>query len=101
MILNSCCHAGVDHIIEEVKAVLPNKQIAALIGGFHLMGLRGPTTLSMSKDKIEALAHRILELGVHKVYTCHCTGDPAYQILKEYMKEQLTYLKTGDQLELF
>lgn len=100
VILNSCCHAGVDHIIEEVKAVFPNQEIAALIGGFHLMGLRGPSSKALSKDKIYNLGERVLELGVHKVYTCHCTGDPAFHILKECMKERLDYFKTGDEIEI-
>lgn len=99
VILNSCCHAGVDHIVEEVKELLKDQPIKAVIGGFHLMGVRGPSSKSMSKDKIAALGKRVVDLGVEHIYTCHCTGDPAYAILKEALGNQISYFKTGDVIE--
>ena len=32
--------------------------------------------------------------------TCHCTGLEAFQIMKEIMKDQLTYVHSGDTVEL-
>ena len=100
VILNSCCHAGVDHVVEEVSEVFPEHRVLAMIGGFHLMGLRGAKSKSMSKAKIEALGQRLVDLGVEKIYTGHCTGDPAFEILKHKFPKQVHYFRGGDIIEL-
>lgn len=100
VILNSCCHAGVDHVVEEVLDVFPGHKVLAMIGGFHLMGLRGPKSKSMSKFKIEALGQRLIDLGVQEIYTGHCTGDPAFEILKNKFTKQVHHFHTGDSIEI-
>lgn len=95
VILNSCCHGGADVIVSEVKAALPNREVAALIGGFHLMGVRGVSTLGPAPQEVEALGQRLLELGVKRTYICHCTGDPANKILTRVMGESVSYFNTG------
>jgi len=35
-----------------------------------------------------------------RTYTCHCTGDRDFDILKEVMGDKIGYLKTGDESEL-
>ncbi len=87
VIFNSCSHGGADRIIREVAEAYPDKPIYALIGGFHL---------SHSKEEeVRALATRIRETGVGKVYTGHCTGNVAYEILREELGEMAHQLETG------
>lgn len=31
-------------------------------------------------------------------YTCHCTGEPAYKMMKLSMGEQLQYVHSGDEV---
>lgn len=100
VILNSCCHAGVDCVVEEVLEVFPGHQVLAVIGGFHLMGLRGPQSKSMSKAKIEALGQRLIDLGVKEIYTGHCTGDPAFEILHNKFTKQVHHFHAGDSIEI-
>lgn len=100
VILNSCCHAGVDHVVEEVLEVFPDHKVLAMIGGFHLMGVRGPTSKSMSKVKIEALGQRLIDLGVQEIYTGHCTGEPAFEILQHKFSKQVHYFHAGDSIEI-
>ena len=45
VVLNSCCHAGVDHILADLRARFPGQPIRAVLGGFHLMGKGGTATL--------------------------------------------------------
>ena len=87
VIFNSCSHGGADNIIQEAAAAYPDKKIYALIGGFHLY--------HSTEEEIRALAKRIRETGIQRVYTGHCTGQPAYDILKEQLGGQLEQLRTG------
>jgi 7,8-dihydropterin-6-yl-methyl-4-(beta-D-ribofuranosyl)aminobenzene 5'-phosphate synthase len=54
VILNSCSHAGVDIVAEEVKKKFPDKELLAVIGGFHLMGTLGT---SFKLKKLVILQH--------------------------------------------
>ena len=38
VVLNSCCHAGAGEIVAGVLERFPGQQVAALVGGFHLVG---------------------------------------------------------------
>lgn len=95
VILNSCCHNGVVPIVEEIKNTFPGHEILAIIGGFHLMGINGPSSMSCSVDEIKSLGENLIHLGVKNIYTCHCTGDPAFQILKDTLGDKVQYFNTG------
>lgn len=92
VIFNSCSHGGADRIIREVAAVYPGKQMYALIGGFHLF--------QSSEEEVRALAIKVRETGIQKVYTGHCTGKRAYGILKEELGDMVQQLETGLVIEL-
>ena len=100
VILNSCCHGGADNIVSEAKAAFPGREVAAIIGGFHLMGVRGTSTLGVKPGEVEALGRRLLELGVKHTYVCHCTGNPANEILSRVMGESVSYFSTGTEIEI-
>ncbi len=91
-ILNSCSHAGVDNIINEVMNTFPGEKIYAYIGGFHLF-------LSSEKE-VRDLAKRINETDIEKIYTGHCTGGKAFNVLKEELGERVTQLYVGLETEL-
>lgn len=92
VIFNSCSHAGPDNIIAEVNAAFPGKQICALIGGLHLYRL--------NDDEVRAFADRLRRTGVKKVLTGHCTGDRAFDVLKEKLGETVEQLYTGMEIEV-
>lgn len=91
VIFNSCSHGGADNIIKEVIATWPEKKIYALIGGFHLF--------RSSDEEVRALAARVRETGIEKIYTGHCTGDRAMEILKEELGDRAEQLYTGLKIE--
>ena len=99
VLLNSCCHGGADVIVEEVQAALPGRPVRALVGGFHLMGRMGPDSLGPKPQEVRRLAQRLLQLGVQQVYTGHCTGNPAFQLLQEELGDRLHYLEAGTVVE--
>ncbi|MGI6010014.1 MAG: MBL fold metallo-hydrolase [Ruminococcus sp.] len=99
VILNSCCHGGVENVVRTVQAFFPDQKVAAVIGGFHLMGVDGVRTMAGSREDILKLADTLKELGDFKLYTGHCTGILAYQMLKEALGERISYFSAGTVLE--
>ena len=87
VIFNSCSHGGADNIIREVMESFPGKKALALVGGFHLS--------NKSEDFVRKLAKGIRETGITFVYTGHCTGQKAYEILKEELGSHAVQLMSG------
>ena len=96
VVLNSCCHAGVVKILSQLSEQFPGTPIRAVLGGFHLMGKDGVTTLGPTPEKVRAIASALRdELKVQDIYTGHCTGDPAYALLEEELGDRLHRLTAG------
>ena len=92
VIFNSCSHAGPDNIIAEVERAFPGKHICALIGGLHLYRL--------TDEEVRAFADRLCKTGIQKVLTGHCTGDRAFEVLKEELGGIVHQLYTGMEIEV-
>ena len=92
VIFNSCSHAGPENIIAEVTAAFPGKKIHSLIGGLHLYKL--------TDDEVRAVAARIRETGVRQVCTGHCTGERAYENLREELGDIVCQIQTGMVIEV-
>ena len=91
-VMNSCSHGGADNIVKEIEATFPGKKIYALLGGFHLFRY---------KDEVmRAFAERLRELDVQKIYTGHCTGDRAFEILHEVLGDRAEQMFTGMTVEI-
>lgn len=101
VIFNSCSHAGIKNIIEEVKLVLPNKEIYAFLGGLHMRGLHNKEEYcTFSEEEVAEIADYLKQIGIKKLYTGHCTGQPGIQMLKKYLGEILDPLTTGKEIQL-
>lgn len=87
VVFNSCSHGGIDNIIREVQETYPDKKIIALIGGLHLY--------RKTDEEILLVAEKIKTLGIEKVITGHCTGEHAYQLLKEQLGDTVEQIYTG------
>ena len=90
-VMNSCSHGGADNIVKEIEATFPGKPIYAILGGFHLF--RTPDA------DVRAFAERLRDLDVQKIYTGHCTGGRAYEILHEVLGDRAEQLHTGMVIE--
>lgn len=64
-----------------------------VISGFHMQKKSG-----CGEEDLETIRQIGMELNQMRTlfYTGHCTGEIPYQILKECMGEQLTYVHSGD-----
>ena len=87
VIFNSCCHGGVDAILEETSEAFPGKRILAVVGGYHLF--------RSADEDVYALADRLEALGAPLLFTGHCTGDRAMEILEERLPGRVQRLETG------
>lgn len=92
VILNSCAHGGADHIITEVAATFPDKEIYAFIGGMHLY--------KTPSEEIHRLAERIQETEIPRIITGHCTAEEGFSVLKEELGEKAEQMYSGMEIEI-
>jgi len=95
VLISGCAHNGVLNILERYRSIYGNNP-DVMISGFHMMKKNGEYT----QDEIDVIEETAKELSkIHtKFYTGHCTGELPYQIMKEYMGEQLVYVHSGDEV---
>lgn len=86
-IMNSCSHGGADNIVNEIQSTFPDKKIYALLGGFHLF--------CYPEEHVRAFAERLYKLDVQKIYTGHCTGNRAYEILRDVLGNRVEQMRCG------
>lgn len=91
-VFNSCSHAGLAAITTEVQVAFPAHSIAAYVGGFHLM--------RSSDEAILEAAEVIRAAKVAQVYTGHCTGERALELLGCALPGRITALHPGMVIEL-
>jgi 7,8-dihydropterin-6-yl-methyl-4-(beta-D-ribofuranosyl)aminobenzene 5'-phosphate synthase len=100
VVFTGCSHQGLLNMIETVEARFLGETIKALFGGFHLMH---PLTgrLSEERERVARLGDALCcKAHLKKVYTGHCTGSAAYEILKERMGIKLERIVTGSVIEV-
>lgn len=77
VILTGCAHRGPANIVLDVKEKFPGKEIALILGGFHL----GMTDEEELEEKIELFKN----FNIPAIGLCHCTGGKATRrFIKEF-----------------
>ena len=100
VVFNSCCHAGAANIAAHIAERFPGKSIAALLGGFHMMGATGTDSINCSGEYVKSVADAFKQLNIGRIYTGHCTGTPAFELLQKELGGRLRYMRTGDRITL-
>ena len=96
ILLSGCAHNGMLSILDAFKdkyGTAPD----VVISGFHLM-----KKTKYTDDELSEIVDIGKELKKYptKFFTCHCTGEPAYKIMKLSMGEQLRYVHSGEEVDL-
>ena len=96
ILLSGCAHNGMLSILDAFKekyGTAPD----VVISGFHLM-----KKTKYTDDELREIIDIGKELKKYptKFFTCHCTGEPAYKIMKLSMGEQLQYVHSGEEVDL-
>ncbi len=100
VVFTGCSHSGILNMIDVVVKRFPRVPIKAVFGGFHLIILRRMNTMAESRSEVRGIGKEMLKYPITKVYTGHCTGMKAYQVLKEVLGEKLEYFATGNSIEI-
>jgi 7,8-dihydropterin-6-yl-methyl-4-(beta-D-ribofuranosyl)aminobenzene 5'-phosphate synthase len=91
VILTGCSHAGILSITAAAKEVTGMQEVAAIIGGFHLIGA--------SSERIMQTAKTFSQLQNLQVYTGHCTGFKAERLLADHLGDRFHKLYTGQSIK--
>lgn len=98
-VFNSCSHGGIVNIVRGVLEQFPGKKVCAVVGGFHMFS-RGKSGMNCTPEYVFQVADALRELGVEEVYTGHCTGETALDLLRERFGPGCHALATGQVLKL-
>ena len=91
VLISGCAHNGILNILDRYVS-LYGKLPDAVISGFHMM--KKSTYDEKEILEIRETGRKLAESGV-MFYTGHCTGEPAYEILKEVMGDKISHLYPG------
>jgi len=82
-----CSHTTIEKIVQQAKATI-NKPIHLILGGLHL--------LPAKDDQIKAIAAFLHDdAKVEFIAPAHCTGEPAFAILKDSFGDKYVYTGLG------
>ncbi len=97
VIISPCSLCGITNVIRTAMKRFPGVPVLSVIGGFHLMG--APTRkLVCSTDHLEKTINEIITIETGTIYTFHCTGPAAYELMKQRLGDRLQYLHAGEEL---
>lgn len=100
VVLNSCSHSGIVHIIEDIETLFPHQRIYAYIGGLHLKRKREKQEIcALSSPELFELS-TYLKHHVQFLFSGHCTGEIALKHLENDMGNHFLRLTTGQIIEL-
>lgn len=96
ILMSGCAHNGILSILDrysELFGAYPN----IVISGFHMMKKKDYT-----QEEADYIRQTACELMRTKslFYTGHCTGQKAFEIMKEIMGEQLRAFHSGSELKI-
>ena len=92
-----CAHNGILNVMETLERKFGSDTLPDLvIGGFHLM--KRTEFSEADTAEVTEIANRLKSYKSHFA-TCHCTGLPVFNQMKEIMGNQLSYVYSGDEVE--
>ena len=90
ILISGCSHRGVRNLLDRFSPDV-------FVGGLHLSGL-DPTDAADAKALAEVGAD--MSRSGARFWAGHCTGEKAYRALKSLLGDRLSYLSTGDCIEI-
>ena len=97
VLFSGCSHKGIQNIIEEIEKRQKAK-FTHIIGGFHLSHYEPED--NDQTTYLESLGKDLIKNSSSKFFSCHCTGDMAFDELKKQMDTSLDRIKTGSILDI-
>ncbi|MCR5452931.1 MAG: MBL fold metallo-hydrolase [Lachnospiraceae bacterium] len=94
VLLSGCAHNGILSILDAYKTKY-GRMPDAVISGFHLMKKTEYSVLQT--EEIKNIARELSVFPI-RFFTCHCTGLPAFEIMKDIMGDKLIYVHSGEEI---
>jgi len=95
ILLSGCAHNGILNILDKYR-VLYGTEPDLVITGFHM---KKNSALNETEKKIvQCTAEELKKFKNTIFYSGHCTGEEAFDIMKEIMGKQLSALHSGDRV---
>ena len=96
VLFTGCAHRGVVNICARARALL-GRDPDVVVGGMHLFS---PSSGKSEPDEnIRAVAARLADTK-SRYYTCHCTGQHAFDVLHETLGGRIAFLAAGSIIEV-
>ena len=92
VVFSSCSHTGMTNILEDIRLALGRKDIYAFVGGLHLYKLTDP--------ELNDLCDEIEQSAVARIFTGHCTGDHAFEFLRNRLGNRIVQFYSGFNCEI-
>ena len=96
VLMSGCAHSGILSIMDAFCDKY-GKEPDLVISGFHLMKKTEYTSDEIRE--IDEIAGKLKKYSTRFI-TCHCTGLPAFDRMKEIMGDQLAYVHSGEEIDL-
>ena len=96
ILMSGCAHSGILSIMDAFCDKY-GKEPDLVISGFHLMKKAEYTGDEIRE--IEEIAEELKKYSTRFI-TCHCTGLPAFDRMKAIMGDQLTYVHSGEEIDI-
>ena len=94
-LLSGCSHNGILNIIDRYREIFGNAP-DYVITGFHMMKKDGEHT-EAEKTVIIQTAQELAKMNT-VFYSGHCTGIPAFEMMKDIMGDKLIALHSGEEI---
>ena len=96
VLVSGCAHKGIVNILARYRELFGSNP-DVVVSGFHMMNADGYD--EAAEERIREVARELAGTDI-LFYTGHCTGIPAYELMKPILKEKLIYLHAGDVVEI-
>lgn len=93
VLILGCGHTGIVNIMDRAKSYRPE----VCVGGFHLFN--PVTKKGVPSALLDEIAEALKNCESTRFYTCHCTGEKAFQYLSK-QAPNLFYLSCGESIEI-
>lgn len=92
VVCTGCCHAGVINTLLAAQAATGVPRVYAVVGGLHLH--------ESAPEEIVAVSEALRPFGLAQLWVSHCTGQAAYQVLRERLGVCVQWAGAGARLAL-
>jgi len=95
VLYSGCSHKGIEHIIDTIERDQKTR-FTHVIGGYHFSHYDPKS--AVETEYLKNLGTKWNNRDNTLFYSCHCTGDQAFNQLKIQLPKKLKRLKTGDEV---